>query len=97
MAVIETMTFRLAAGADEQAFREADARVQTEFAYSQRGLARRTTARGSSGEWIVIDLWYSEADADACDERWAADPVARSFMALVDPATVRTARYTTLD
>ena len=44
MPVIETMTFRLAPGADEQAFLDADRRVQTDFAYRQPGLMRRTTA-----------------------------------------------------
>lgn len=97
MAVIETMTFRLAEGADEQAFLEADARVQTEFAYRQPGLLRRTTARNPSGEWIVIDLWGSDGDADACAARWEEDPVAQRFMALVDRTSVRVARYTPLD
>jgi hypothetical protein len=95
--VIETMTFRLAAAADEAAFIEADKRLQTEFAYQQPGLARRTTARGDDGEWIVIDLWATAADADACAECWESDPVANAFMELVDRSTVRTARYTTLD
>ena len=60
MAVIETMTFRLVEGADESAFLLVDKRLQTEFAYQQPGLVRRTTARGvdaQAGEWVVIDLW----------------------------------------
>jgi hypothetical protein len=66
-AVIEIMRFRLPPGADEAAFLAADRRVQEEFAYHQPGLLRRTTARGQDGGWIVIDLWRSAADADACD------------------------------
>ena len=99
MAVIETMTFRLLAGTDEHAFLEADKRLQTEFAYHQPGLVRRTTARSTDGEgeWIVIDLWGSAAEADACAARWDVDPVATAFMALVDRATVETKRYETLD
>jgi hypothetical protein len=97
MAVIETMTFRLAAATDEAAFLAADARVQTEFAYHQTGLARRTTARGRDGDWIVVDLWGSDADADACAGRWDADAAAQAFMALVDRDSVRTRRYATLD
>ena len=95
--VVETLTFRLAAGADEGAFLAADRRVQTEFAYRQPGLLRRTTARGAGGDWLVVDLWETDGDADACDARWAGDPAARAFMALVDPDSVRTARYSTID
>jgi hypothetical protein len=71
--------------------------VQAEFAYQQPGLLRRTTARGHDGDWIVIDVWRSGTDADACDERWGRDPVAAAFMALVDESSVRTERYATLD
>ena len=95
--MIEILRFALAAGADEAAFLAVDRRVQTEFAYRQPGLLRRTTARGEGGEWIVIDLWRSAGDADACDERWADDPLAASFMSLVDAASVRTERFTPLD
>jgi hypothetical protein len=95
--VIEVLTFRLLPGADEEAFLAADKRTQMEFAYQQPGLIRRTTGRGEGGEWIVIDLWRSADDADACDARWAEDPTAKQFMAFVDPETVRTARYRELD
>ena len=89
--------FRLRATTDEAAFREADRRLQTEFAYHQPGLARRTTARSHDGEWIVVDLWSSEADADACAERWGRDPLVAAFMAMVEESTVKTQRYVTLD
>lgn len=91
--MIEILQFRLAPGADERSFREADRRVQTEFAYHQPGLLRRTTARGEGGEWIVVDLWASVEAADAADRRWAEDAVAQGFMAYVDGDSVRTARY----
>jgi hypothetical protein len=97
MSVIETMTFRLAAPTEEAPFLAADRRLQTEFAYHQAGLVRRTTARSHGGDWIVVDLWASEADADASTERWNGDPTAAAFMALVDETTVRVQRYTTLD
>ena len=98
--IVETLTFRLASGTDVAAFLAADRRVQTEFAYRQPGLLRRTTARpvaGGDGEWIVIDQWATLADAEACDARWSSDPVAQAFTALVDPSSVRWARYETLD
>ncbi len=92
-AVIEIMRFRLPAGADEAAFLAADRRVQQEFAYQQPGLLRRTTARGEDGGWIVIDLWRSAADADACDARWEHDEPTQAFMGLLDRSSVSTERY----
>jgi hypothetical protein len=97
MTVIETMTFRLVGSADEAEFLAADKRLQTDFAYQQPGLVRRTTARGNDGGWIVVDLWASDGDADACAARWDGDPIAQAFMALVDRASVDVRRYTTLD
>ncbi|HEY2579486.1 MAG TPA: hypothetical protein VGI74_24515 [Streptosporangiaceae bacterium] len=95
--MIEILRFRLAAGVDEAGFIAADRRLQQEFAYQQPGLLRRTTARGDEGNWIVIDLWRSAADADACDRRWDSDPVAQTFMELLDRQSVVTERYMPLD
>ena len=66
--VIEVTTFRLAAHADETAFLAADRRVQTQFMATLGGFRRRTTARGTAGEWLVIVLWNSASDADAAAE-----------------------------
>jgi hypothetical protein len=95
--MIETMRFRLSPDSSEEAFRSADRRLQSEFAYQQPGLLRRTTAVGAEGDWIVIDLWRSPADAEAATARWADDPAAAAFMAFVDRASLRVDRYTTLD
>ena len=89
------MRFRLHPDCDEAAFLAADKKVQEEFAYAQLGLQRRTTARGRDGNWIVIDLWRSAQDADDCDARWEADPVAQHFMSFVDHVSVD--RYDQLD
>ena len=95
--VIEIMRFRLAQGCDEAKFIAADRRLQQEFAYQQPGLLRRTTARGADGDWVVIDLWRSAADADACAARWDSDPVVAAFMALVDASSVTSERFQQLD
>ena len=95
--MIEILTFRLLEGADEAAFREADRRVQVEFAYAQPGLVRRTTARGDDGEWVVIDIWASSEAAEACDERWGGDDVTQGFMSFVDAGSARSSRYSTLE
>jgi hypothetical protein len=95
--VIEIMKFRLAPGISEAEFLSADRRLQHEFAYQQPGLLRRTTARGEDGGWVVIDLWRSAADADACAARWDSDPVVAAFMAQVDGSSVTTERFQPLD
>jgi hypothetical protein len=94
--MIEIMSFRLAAGTDEAAFRAADRSVQNEFAGQQSGLLRRTTARSSNGDWIVIDRWRSEQDSDACAALWGQDQVTATFMAFLDPATIQNTRYAEL-
>jgi hypothetical protein len=95
--VIEILRFRLGGGVEEADFLAVDQRVQQEFASQQPGLLRRTTARGDDGGWIVIDLWRSAADADACDARWEHDEVTQAFMRLLDRSSVATERYQELD
>ncbi len=95
--IIEILRFRLAPGADEAAFLSADKRLQTEFAYQQAGIVRRTTARGDDGEWVVIDLWQSRADAERCDDAWDQDPIAQEFMKFVDRASMNRQVLETLD
>lgn len=100
VAVIETMTFRLIDGAEDAAFLAVDKRLQSDFAYRQPGLVRRTTGRGQGdvvGEWIVIDLWRSAEDADHAATRWDDDSTAQEFMSFVDPPTLEVRRYTDLD
>ncbi len=91
------MRFRLVQGADDQAFRAADRRVQTEFAYRQPGLQRRTVARAEDGEWIVIDLWRSEQDAERSTQAWEDDAATLAFMSFVDTGSVSVSRYDTLE
>ena len=95
--MIDTLEFRLVAGADDVGFLDADRRVQTEVIPNHPGFLRRTTARAQDGGWLVIVLWQSEADASAFIETAEGHAAHRAFMELVDPATVRRKRYTTLD
>jgi hypothetical protein len=95
--VVEILRFRLAPGVDDSAFRAADKQVQTEFAYQQPGLVRRTTARGRDGSWVVINVWSNEADAGRAGERWGRDPITEAFTGLVDPSSLRSERFETLD
>ena len=98
MAVFEIQTFRLAAPAQPEGFIEADRRVQVEFAYRQRGLLRRTTARGDTGrDWLVVTVWASTTAADAAAVASRGDGAVNAWEALVDRASVETRRYQTLD
>ena len=95
MAVIEICTFAVAA--DDDHFRAADARMQTEFAYRQPGLYRRTTARGADRRWCVITLWREEGDADRAAANAETDAVGRAFWSLVDADSVDVQRFTMLE
>jgi hypothetical protein len=97
MAVIEVVTFRLAPGVDEDRFRDADQRAQTEFVYGRPGVLRRTTARGADGEWLVVTLWGSAQDADASAAAARDDAAMTRWDTCVDGSTVTTRRFDTLD
>ncbi len=94
--VIEILTFRLRPGVTDAQFEAADRRLQTEFAYQQAGMIRRTTARGGDGVWAVVDFWRSAADADACLARWRTESAPIAFDALVDDTSVEVRRFETL-
>ena len=97
MAVIETHTFRLAESADVGQFLDADKRLQTALMLQKPTFLRRTTARSGDGEWVVIVLWRSEADADTANGRFDDHPARAAFMTFVDEATATSRRYETLD
>src|SRR5438105_62108 len=97
MALIEILAFQLAAGVDDDEFLRADRAVQDEFVPFLPGFIRRTTARGDGGQWLVVTLWGSAADADACERAAKDHPAAAALAALLDSSSVRSKRYTTLD
>ena len=97
MAVIELHTFRLADTRREAEFLDVDGRAQTEFAYQQAGIVRRTTARGGDGEWLTVTLWASEETADAAAAAAHRDPAAGAWLALIDASSAQLRRYRTLD
>jgi hypothetical protein len=97
MAVIEVVTFRLTPGANEEEFLAADQDFQTACLYVQRGLLRRTTARGVGDEWLVVTVWGSSHDADAAAVVCRDDPGAGRWAAFVDPPSLNTRRDHTLD
>lgn len=86
--VVEIVTFRLIAGADEGAFRQAaaatDAVLRTNPAYGARVLSR-----DEAGLWTDVVRWSSLTAAEAAAAGMMTDPAFGPFLSLIDPATVQ--------
>jgi heme-degrading monooxygenase HmoA len=95
MGLVETTTFRLAPGSDEQAFLHSDRRVQTELVPNQPGFLRRTTARNDD-RWLVLSLWANLEQAEAFAALAGGHEVQLEFEQHIDAASVTTCRYETL-
>ena len=96
MSVVEITTFRLGAGVSDEVFLALDKRMQTELVPNQPGFLRRTTARRADA-WVVVTLWAGEEAAAAFEAATATHEVWRAFLDSVDGASLRSARYDTLD
>jgi hypothetical protein len=94
--VIDVTTFRLAAGRADDDFLTVDRRWQTELVPNRDGFVRRTTAH-RDGEWAVITLWATDADADAFEADTAGHEVRRAFDQHVAAESRHAVRYDTLD
>jgi hypothetical protein len=92
--MIEVVTFRVVG--DEAVFLALDQQIQTEFAYQQPGLTRRTTARSDDGEWIVITVWASLPAAVLADAIWQIHPLRSEFARLTATKTLTEKRYESL-
>lgn len=95
--VVVLWTFKLVEGVAESEFVDASERVQIEFSHFQPGFVRRTVARGEDGEWLVLVLWGSEEEVDAALLASRADAATQAMSALIDPSTIETKRFQTLD
>ncbi len=96
MSIVEVTTFRLTDGASEEAFLALDRRVQTELVPNQPGFMRRTTARRGE-DWVVVTLWFTEANAAAFDAVANNNPVQMEFDGHLEVGSVHSQRYDTLD
>ena len=95
--MIVITTFRLRPETDEEAFLALDTRMQTELAYHEAGLVRRTTARSAGGRWLVIEIWRSEEDADASASDRADSSLHGEYRSLIDGQALQSDRFTTFD
>lgn len=64
-----------------------NARYQTEFAYQQDGLRRRTVAPGLEGEWLALTIWRSKADAHRAEQVAVESSIAQAFERCLDAST----------
>jgi hypothetical protein len=85
--IIETVTFKLAAGTNETTFREAIP-ATLDFAAQCPGFVRRVLSQGPEGWWLDHLEWTSLAAADAAGKAFEADPRNHAFMQSIDPATM---------
>jgi hypothetical protein len=96
VSVVEITTFRLRAGVSDDAFLALDKRLQTELVPNQPGFLRRTTAhRGDA--WVVVTLWGNEAHAVTFESVTAGHALWRAFGDHVEPDSLQSTRYDTLD
>ena len=96
MSVVEVTTFRLRAGVSEDVFLALDKRLQTELVPNQPGFLRRTTAH-RGGSWVVVTLWGSEPQAASFESATAGHELRRAFGEHVEPESLESRRYDTLD
>jgi hypothetical protein len=90
--VIEVAKFRLNDSTSVDDFVAINAKYQTDFAYQQVGLRRRTVAPGLGGAWLSITVWSSKSDVHRASEAAAVSTVAQEFGACVEPSS-KTVEY----
>jgi|GEM_PF-3770556 len=92
MATIQVTTYSLKPGVSSQHFIAADEALQEWTYLHVEGIARRTTARNSSGKWITIRLF---ADASQTSTNWfdSQDAVVVSWRELVDETSIDSCDY----
>jgi hypothetical protein len=96
MSVVEVTTFRLAESVSDDAFLALDKRLQTELVPNHPGFLRRTTARHGD-QWLVVTLWWGEANAAAFARETEDDPLQVEFARIVEAGSLHSTRYETLD
>jgi hypothetical protein len=90
--VIEVTRFRLNDATSVDHFVAVNAKYQTDFAYQQVGLRRRTVAPGLGGEWLSLTFWSTRSDAHRADEEALRSTVAQAFEACIEPSS-KTVEY----
>lgn len=85
--IVEIVSFRLTPGADEAAFIESAASVETMLTQSGQILAR-TLSKTPDGTWTDHIVWSDEGAAKAAAAEVMQSPACAPFMSLIDPESV---------
>ncbi len=67
--------------------------MQDEYITRQPGFHARESGVADDGEWVVVVHWATPENADASMQKFATDPLAADFMAMVDTSTMRMKRF----
>ncbi len=87
MAIVELVRFRLAGGADPEAFAQS-ARALDGLLTSWPGFVSRTLSSGDDGLYTDHIVWRDRAAAEAAARALPAAPEAAPFMAAIDMASI---------
>ncbi len=86
--IIETVTFKLAPGADEAAFIKASDDVNA-FLGTCDGFIARRLSKNADGVWLDHVEWRNLADAKAAAETLPAQQQLAPFMAAIDMSSAK--------
>jgi hypothetical protein len=90
--VIEVIQFRLNDVTSVDDFVAINENYQTDFAYRQEGLRRRTVATNLDGGWLSLTIWSSKSDVHRANEEAESSTVAQAFEACIEPSS-KTVEY----
>jgi GH15 family glucan-1,4-alpha-glucosidase len=88
--MIEVVRFQLKGGRDVDEFLATNERYQHDFAYQQKGLVRRTVARGRDGAWLSLTLWRSRGHAESARSAAVESAVAVEFIDFLETSASTT-------
>jgi hypothetical protein len=84
--IIETVSFQLANGVSESAFK-AEIPASTAFIKARAGFVARRLSCGEDGRWLDHIEWKSLADAQAASEAFMQEPSLMGFAQCIDMDT----------
>lgn len=92
MATMQVSTYFLKPDVTHEQFIAADQALQEWTYLNVVGIARRTTAHSSNGQWITIRLY---ADSSHTTTQWfdSADPVVVAWRNLIDETSLESCNY----
>jgi heme-degrading monooxygenase HmoA len=93
MSCVETVTFRLKPGVEESEFLQHNRQVQEEYLARRPGFRARQTARGESGEWLIIVHWDAADDAEATMSEFGAAPETQGLLSTIDYESLAARSY----